>query len=157
MKRARVAVVLLLGILLVSGVACGGGVDVGGRVDTAQERAYAGDKDGIQVSIGDYMARNLGVIPITGETITIAGVECDIVDICRLVMSYTGPEGPGLLLEVPMSCADTANDNCRAGSCSCYPNAHYIWAVTAVGDVKSCCVGSDCDANNADGFQGVYP
>jgi hypothetical protein len=156
-KRARVAVALFLGILLVSGVACGEGVNVGGRVDTANERAYAGDKDSIQISIGDYMVRNLQVIPVTGETITIAGVECDIIDICRLVMSYTGPEGPGLLLKVPESCADTANDNCHDGSFSCYPNAHYIWAVTAVGDVKSCCVGSDCDANNADGFQGVYP
>ena len=159
MKKAGVAVVLLLGILLVLGFACGGGggVDVGSRIDTAHERAYTGDKDRIQISIGDYMVRNLGEIPFTDETITVAGVECDVVDICRLVMSYTGPEGPGLLLEVPESCADTVNDNCCEGSCSCYPNAHYIWAVTAVGDVKSSCVGGDCDASNEDGFQGVYP
>ncbi len=80
------------------------------------------------------------------------GVTCDIIDICALLAS----EG-GLLKDVPVSCTDTYLDNCDAGPCSCNPDAHYIWLLGPDWYVYSTCVGIECDANYADGFQGIYP
>jgi len=151
---------ILAGIVIIS---------VGGVFGTASERAYEEAKDQIQLAVGDYMTRNNGYPPITGDAILIDGINYRIIDICILQMSYNGPDGPGMPLEIPVSCVDTTDDNCDNASCmgnissdagSCDPRVHYIWAATPEGNVKSSCVGAvpdECDANNADGYQGIYP
>jgi len=111
------------------------------------------------------MTRSDGYLPITGGTIIIDGINYRIIDMCVLQMTYNGTSGAGMLLEIPVSCLDTTTDNCDSAVCgnisaeagSCNPDAHYVWAVTPEGDVKSACVGTDCDANNANGYRGIYP
>jgi prepilin-type N-terminal cleavage/methylation domain-containing protein len=148
---------ILAGIIIIS---------IGGVVSTAYDRAYEEGKDQIQVAVGDFMTRNNGYLPITGGVITIGGINYRIIDMCVLQKTYNGTSGSGMLLEIPVSCVNTTDDNCDNAACevniasyagSCSPLAHYVWAVTPGGDVKSACVGTDCDASNTDGYQGVYP
>ena len=155
-----VILAILAGIVIIS---------IGGVFGTAQERAYEAATDQIQVAVGDYMSRELGELPVTGDTVEIGTGNYSIIDMCILQMSYSGNVStPGLLLEIPVSCIDTGTDNCGATTCSfispdagdCDIESHYVWAVTAEGDVKSACVGSVpdvCDANDTNGFQGIYP
>ena len=156
-----VILAILAGIVIIS---------IGGVFGTAQERAYEGARDQIQVGVGDYMSRQLGERPLTGGNVTIDGTAYDVIDVCILQMSYNGTEGHGLLLEIPVSCQSRGGaDNCdNAATCgnisvdagTCDPDSHYIWAATEEGDVKSLCVdvvAGDCDDTTSDGFQGIYP
>jgi len=160
-----VILAILAGIVIIS---------IGGVFGTAQERAYEGARDQIQVAVGDYMSRELGGRPITGNTTTIDSVVYDIIDLCLVQMSYNGTAagtdiGPGLLLEIPVSAHQNGDDNCdgaasgfyntaEAGTCD--TDAHYVWAVTQAGDVRSECrdvTAGDCDNLASNGYQGIYP
>lgn len=158
-----VILAILAGIVIIS---------IGGVFGTAQERAYEGARDQVQVAVGDYMSRELGALPTTGGNVTLsdpAGTYA-IIDMCKLQMAYNvTPPGPGLLLEIPVSCANAVGDsnatgiNCvNMGNCpgagNCTAASHYIWVVTDAGDVMSTCVDStDCTAVDKDEFQGIYP
>ena len=160
-----VILAILAGIVIIS---------IGGVFGTAQERAYEGARDQIQVAVGDYMSRELGDLPVTGNTTTIDGTDYQVIDVCILQMTYNGTDAgtdidPGLLLEIPVSCIDDAVDNCDGVACGFYDTtesgtcdtaAHYVWAVTSAGDVRSKisdCTGIDHCTVDSDGYQGIYP
>jgi len=164
-KRGFSLIELVIVILLLTILAGIVTISIGGVVGTAYDRIYDSARDQIQVAVGDFMTRSNGYPPITGGTIIIDGINYRIIDMCILQVSYNGTSSSGMLLEIPVSCLDTTTDNCDSAACdnnlaetmTCNPHAHYIWAVTPEGNVKSACVGTDCDANNAEGYQGVYP
>jgi len=160
-----VILAILAGIVIIS---------IGGVFGTAQERAYEGARDQMQVAVGDYMSRELGDRPITGNTTQINGIAYDVIDVCLLQMSYNGTAAGtdiarGLLLSIPVSCHQNGDDNCDGAACSfydateagtCDTDAHYVWATTDDGDVRSSCMdvtAGDCDNFETDGFQGIYP
>jgi prepilin-type N-terminal cleavage/methylation domain-containing protein len=164
-----VILAILAGIVIIS---------IGGVFGTAQERAYEGARDQIQVGVGDYMSRTYGDLPVTGNTTTIDGTDYQIIDVCILQMTYNGTAagtdiGPGLLLEIPVSCAAGGNvSNCEGVACgaanhddngpegACDTDAHYVWAVTPAGDVKSTvldCTGIEDCVVATDNYQGIYP
>ena len=140
-------------------------VGVGNVFAKAGDSAYDETRHQVEMAVLDYMART-GNRPVTSDIVQIDGLNYGIIDICVLQMSYSGSDGPGILRQIPVSCADTINGNCDNASCmgnissdagGCDPRAHYIWAATLRGGVKSACVGPDCDANNEDGYQGIWP
>ena len=140
-------------------------VGVGNVFAKAGDGAYDETRHQIELAVLDYMART-GNRPVTSDIVQIDGLNYGIIDICVLQMSYNGSDGPGLLRQIPVSCVDTINDNCDNASCmgnsssdtgGCDPRAHYIWAATLKGGVKSACIGPDCDAHNEDGYQGIWP
>jgi hypothetical protein len=118
---------------------------------------YLEDREMIKVAIASYIALSWDLNPpTTGEEVTIDRGTFRVIDICPLV--DTGPMSPGVLEGVPASCADTENDNCDTGVCSCNPNGHYTWLVdTGSLEVYSTCVGEGCKARDVDGYQDVYP
>jgi hypothetical protein len=119
-------------------------------------------KDNIQNAVQYYQDKNEGGLPTVNGTVTVNGSLCHIIDICALLVS----EG-GKLSQIPDSCVSingSDNDNCDAGCGensqpwnSCTEYSHYIWVVDESGNVHSTCVGSDCNAYNTDGYQGVWP
>lgn len=117
------------------------------------ESSYDADKAGIQTALEAYMTSNNGSIPLTANSVYLsypAGTY-SILNICALI-------GEGELLdEVPASARDDSFDNCAAGTCDCNQNARYIWLVNLAGNVMSVCIGSECDMNFADGYQGIWP
>ena len=140
-------------------------IGVGNVFAKAGDGAYDETRHQIEIAVLDYMART-GNRPVTSDIVQIDGLNYGIIDICILQMSYSGSDGPGILRQIPLSCVDAINDNCDNASCmgnissdagGCDPRAHYIWAATLNGGVKSTCIGPDCDASNADGYQGIWP
>jgi prepilin-type N-terminal cleavage/methylation domain-containing protein len=151
-----VILAILAGIVIIS---------VGGVIGRGQETAYNGAKEQVEAAVTDYIARTYGFIPETGDNVTIGNVTYDIIDICPLLHTYTGSEGPGLLTEVPYSVvedaaiANTNVDNC-AGNGSA--TAHYMWLLDPNEDVESQCKNTaansgGCTVDDAIGFQDVYP
>lgn len=136
-------------------------INIGSKFGSAEKSAYETTRHEIELAVTDYIARSHGELPVIDDTVQIDGENLNIINMCALLNSYEGGEGPGILRKIPASCVDTIVDNCAGEACgditACDPNAHYIWAADDDGMVKSTCVGSGCDANDADGYQGVYP
>ena len=156
MIRASVIVLLaVIGVGIVAGVGCGETSEPGGETVTGNPEAqYNTVLPQIQNAVTAYMVETMGELPPTVGTVTVDGQTYDIFDICSLV----GEDE--LLRTLPDGCAEVSgagNDNCDMGSCECDSSAHYVWVVDDVGNVYSTCRGRICDANNADGFQGVWP
>jgi len=130
-----------------------------GTFGPSHRHLYSWDRDDVQLAVTYYMTNTSGSRPITGATMTMSEGTFDIIDICELIKEVAWWEAYGWWSpgEVPESCADSVHDNCDAGSCSCYSWAHYIWLLDNQGNVASTCVGTECNANNTDGYQGVYP
>jgi hypothetical protein len=123
---------------------------------------YKVTKEQIELEVSDYIARTYGDLPKTGAKVTMGNVTYDVIDICKLLASYKGPKGPGILKKTPVSCLDStaggdANSNCKNCAGAGSAEAHYTWLLSPKGDVASVCSGAACKANNADGFQGVWP
>ena len=140
-------------------------IGVGNVFAKAGDSAYDETRHQIELSVLDYMTRT-GNRPVTSDIVQIDGLNYGIIDICVLQGSYSGSDGPGILRQIPGSCVDAIDGNCDNASCmgnissdagGCDPHAHYIWVATLNGGVKSACVGPDCDSNNADGYQGIWP
>lgn len=98
--------------------------------------------------IEQFQAYNQGDLPVSEFTVSLEKPEGTylIIDICRLNVpqNFAAVDGEG-------------NDNCDAGTCECSANASYVWLLDSYGDVFSRCVGSGCDSNSSDGYQGVWP
>ena len=125
----------------------------GGQLDTASGYAYEAGRRGIEAAVNNYYNIE-GDFPVLDAAIAVGGQEYYIVDVCALVNHEFQ-----LLLDVPSSCAavdGAANDNCDSGNCSC-GGGHYVWLVDDYLYVHSICVGGDCDASDANGYQGVWP
>ncbi len=164
-KRGFGLIELLVVMLILSVLAGLIVIGVGNVFAKAGDSAYDETRHQIELAVLDYMART-GNRPVTSDIVQIDGLNYGIIDICILQGSYSGSDGPGILRQIPGSCVDTINGNCDNASCmgnissdagGCDPRAHYIWAATLNGGVKSACIGPDCDATNADGYQGVWP
>ena len=150
MRLARIAVEvrmkrMLIGLLLlgmvVSGVACSSSGGGSGGGSGGQSSAYNNVKDELQNAVTAYATEHQGTFP------------CDtygVIDMSALLTS-----NGGLLHQIP---AGTRQTNCAAGGASgCSDNNHYTWLLTSTGIVYSSCVGSDCNSNDASGYQGVWP
>jgi hypothetical protein len=130
-------------------------MSIGGSLTPSRESVYSHNQKSLQDAVKDYQNRNDGALPTVNGTVTVNGSLCHIIDVCALLV----PEG-GKLNQVPDTCTSingSNNDNCDAGCEGCWEYSHYIWVVDESGNVYSTCVGSDCIAYNADGYQSVYP
>jgi hypothetical protein len=119
------------------------------------ESAYNTVYDEIQNAVVVYATNSSGVFPTINGTVAISGYDFQIIDICSLLTSKGGT-----LSEVPGGVASvngSDNDNCDTGCNGCLTSNHYVWAIDSNGSVYSTCVGEDCEANGADGYQGVWP
>ena len=139
MKRMLIGL-LLLG-MVVSGVACGSSGGSSDGQSYSPNNVYNVVKDDLQNAVTAYAVEHQGVFP------------CDtygVIDMSALLTS-----NGGLLHQIP---AGTRQTNCAAGGASgCSDNNHYTWLVTSTGIVYSSCVGSDCNSNDASGYQGIWP
>ncbi len=118
-------------------------------VSDAYPKAWADWRDKLQTAVA-----SAGALPVIGDnaTVAIGSESCHIIDICKLKDAK--------LIPAPDSCVKLdgdGNDNCDGGNCSCYNDAHYVWALDSNGSVCSICIGDKCRASNADGYQGVWP
>ena len=126
-------------------------------VSDAYPKAWADWRDKLQTAVAGYQNASAGALPAIGDnaTVAIGGEKCRIIDICKLKSAK--------LIPTLDSCAkiDGANnDNCDGDNCSCYNSAHgghYVWALDSNGSVCSVCIGDNCRASDADGYQGVWP
>jgi prepilin-type N-terminal cleavage/methylation domain-containing protein len=157
-----VILAILAGIVIIS---------VGGVIGRGQSAAYDGAKEQVEAAVTDYVARTFGSYPYLNGTVTLAtpAGNYTILDLCVLLaICNVTPPGPGILKEVPVTayngtptagCTGDECNNCAGSvfSCACQSTAHYTWLLNDMGDVYSACSGADCDATDADGFQGVYP
>jgi hypothetical protein len=154
MKRMLVGL-LLLG-MVVSGVACGSSGGGSGGDSSGQSSAYNNVKDELQNAVAAYSTEHQGVFPYLDGTYSVPEcTDCHVIDIAALLTSQGG-----MLREVPAgvySAAGANNDNCDGGASGCSSNNHYIWIIDLYGNVRSTCMGSDCDSNNASGYQSVWP
>lgn len=144
-------VVVMFVVMMGSGPA--GEVGNGGQEDTARSYAYEAGRRGIESAVNNYYNID-GDLPALEATVAIGGQMYYIIDVCALVSHELG-----LLMDVPSSCAsvdDAGNDNCDGGGCAC-GGGHYVWLVDDYVYLHSICIGDDCDANDADGYQGVWP
>lgn len=122
------------------------------------EQSYDTERMIVHNMVNTYIVAHNGELPPHYGTIDILfsdkvthGV-CDIIDICSIVGYY--------LQRVPEGCygeSGEVNTNFYSGNCENPSEGHYIWLIDSSGSVYSTCVGEDCNANNEDGYQGVYP
>ena len=136
MKRMLIGL-LLLG-LVVSGVACGSsdGSSDGGSGGVAYNQVH----DDLQNAVTAYAVEHQGVFPFDTY---------GFIDMSALLTS-----NGGLLHQIPDG---TRQANCYGGASGCSDNNHYTWFLTSTGIVYSSCIGSDCNSNDASGYQGVWP
>lgn len=153
MKRLKSWRSVVLGIVLI-GLVFGGWYYASQSVRVAYPQAWADWKQKIQVAVTEYRTANNGSLPTVGSGAVIVDDEQQyIIDLCSLIESKLLPYPP----ENCISISGADNDNCDGGNCSCYNNAHYVWAVDPNGNVHSACIGDKCRANNADGYQDIWP
>lgn len=160
MKASIILMLPTAGLLLVSAVACSatGTGNVSNQVQTLISQAYTITGDEIQTAVGDYETGHNLNLPIysSGDTLLISGhKDCHIIDMNLLLMTQGG-----IMRHLPNSCyaaEGSNNDNCDGGATGCSASYHYIWAVDQNGSVCSKCIGHDCQSNDADGYQGVWP
>ena len=154
MKRTLVGL-LLLG-MVVSGVACGSSGGSSGGQSYSPNNAYNVVKDNIQNAVVAYAVEHQGVFPYLDDIYSVPEcTDCHVIDMAACLSS-----NGGMLREVPDGIYSTAganNDNCDGGANGCSSNNHYIWIISLYGNVYSKCMGSDCNSNNATGYQGVWP
>jgi hypothetical protein len=157
MKASRILMLLTAGLVLVSSIACSSafssqGQD--GQDDKAQ--AYTLTKGELTNAVAEYASRNMGDLPsLVGMYSVSACPNCNILNINALLVSQGG-----ILSTVPdglYSGAGANNDNCDGGANGCLSNYHYVWLIDSYGNVYSKCMGSDCNSNGADAYQGVWP
>jgi type II secretory pathway pseudopilin PulG len=144
--------IIMLILAILSGVVV---MAVGGVFQNADERAYETLRDQIQNVVIAYATIHETKLPPTVGTVNISGNK-SILDMCSILLPG------GMLRTAPDGCISingSNNDNCDSAiNCSgCIATSHYIWAINERGDLYSTCVGSDCKANNADGYQDVWP
>ena len=153
MKRLKSWRSVVLGIVLI-GLVFGGWYFTRQTLSDVYPKAWSDWRDKLQTAVAGYQNASSGALPAIGGNVTfnIGGEECLIIDICKLKNAKLIPQ--------PDSCVKidgTDNDNCDGGNCSCYNDAHYVWAIDSNGNVHSACIGEECRANNSDGYQGTWP
>ena len=119
--------------------------------------AYDSAREDMQLAVTDWMANasHLGLPMMANGSRLLDSPDgvFRLIDVCRLVSD-------GALPAVPAGCINVSgsdNDNCDEGNCSCHDGAHYVWLIDAAASVYSTCIGTNCTAGNADGYQGVWP
>jgi prepilin-type N-terminal cleavage/methylation domain-containing protein len=154
--RCGFTLIELLIVMLILAILAGVVVmAVGGVFQNANERAYETLRDQIQNVVIAYRAIHETELPPTVGTVNISGNK-SILDMCSILLPG------GMLRTAPDGCISITgsnNDNCDSAmiNCSgCIATSH-IWAIDFSGNVYSACVGGDCNANNADGYQDVWP
>jgi len=154
MKRLKswryvVVVIVLIGLVF------GGWYYSSQSIRVAYPQAWTDWQGKIQEAVKEYSTANNGSLPTVGNgAVIIDNEQQHIIDMCSLVGSKLLPYPPP---ENCISIPGADNDNCDGGNCPCYNNAHYVWAVDVNGSVHSVCTGDKCRANNADGYQGIWP
>lgn len=107
-------------------------------------------------AVAQYASEHMGNLPELTGTYSVSGcTNCHIVDIHACLSSQGG-----ILSHIPdgvYSVAGTNNDNCDSGASGCASSNHYVWLIDNYGNVYSKCMGSDCNSNDATGYQGVWP
>lgn len=156
--RCGFTLIELLIVMLILAILAGVVVmSVGGIFEDTKERAYEELRGQIQNAVIAYELDRPNELPPEIGMVNISGNNKRIFDICSLTLPT------GLLRTAPDGCIlinGSSNDNCDStiGNCSgCLATSHYIWAYDLEGNIYSTCVGSDCKANNADGYQGIWP
>ena len=118
--------------------------------NTPSNKDYTTVVDILNSEVTEYKAHHEDNLPVSGLNVSLedpAGTYF-IIDICEL-MNYV-PDG--------FAAVDgDGNDNCDAGDCECDASASYIWLLDSYGKVFSKCVGSKCEADDSDGYQGIWP
>jgi hypothetical protein len=145
--RSAVLVIVLIGLVF------GGWYYASQSVKVAYPQAWTDWQGKIQDAVTEYRTANNGSLPIVGSGAVIVDGEQYLIDICSLVKSNLMPYPPENSISIP----GADNDNCDGGNCSCYNNAHYVWAVDSNGSVRSACIGDKCRTHNADGYQDIWP
>ena len=140
-------------IIVLFGLVFGGWYYGSQSIHIAYPQAWTDWQGKIQDAVTEYRTANNGSLPIVGSGAVIVDGEQYIIDICRLVESDLMPYPPENSISIP----GADNDNCDGGNCSCYNNAHYVWAVDSNGSVRSACIGDKCRTSNADGYQDIWP
>lgn len=140
MKKARIATVLLMGIMLVSGLACCFG--------TTGEQDYNAARDQLETAAMAYLATN------TSTSVDDLQIGTDnTLNVCMLLGSVISG---GLLREVPDG-VRAVNCNPSGYNCNgCADSNHYEWRIDDNGNVASVCLGAGCTAAG-NGYQGVWP
>jgi hypothetical protein len=127
-----------------------------GSSESSKVAAYNSVKDDLQNAVTGYATDHQGNFPYLTGTYSISGcTNCNIVNLNALLTSQGG-----MLRQVPdgiYSATGANNDNCDGGANGCLSNNHYVWLITTTGIVYSKCMGSDCNSNDASGYQGVWP
>ena len=119
------------------------------------ETAYNGVRKELSIAVADYMGQHNNMLPVINGTVSVNGMRYPIIDICALLKSNGGELHT--MLNGCASVNGSNDDNCDSGCIGCEGNYSYIWAVDASGGVHSACVGSNCSAQNMDGYQKVWP
>ena len=155
MKRILVGL-LFLG-MIVSGVACvssSGSLDDQGEIESTS--AYNTVKDTIQNAVIGYATNHNGNFPLIYGYYSVGQcTNCQIIDIKALLYAYGG-----MLTQVPdgiYAASGVNNDNCDGGANGCSSSNHYVWLIDSYGNVYSKCMGSDCNSNDASGYQDIWP
>lgn len=126
-------------------------------IKEAYNIAYESTKSTIELAVLDYCSWHAdGVVPVLDGIYSVSGcIDCPIIDMSVLLASQGG-----IISKVPDGCyagAGINNDNCDGGAVGCSIGKHYVWILSDYTTVHSKCMGSDCDSNDADGYQGVWP
>jgi len=151
-KMKRMLVGLLLLGLVVNGVACG---ISGGSSGGSKGAAYNAVHDDLQNAVTGYATDHQGNFPYNVSGTQIFNTDCTASRPCYVInMSAILVANGGMLRQVPDG---TRQDNCYGGATGCSDLNHYTWLVNTVGYVYSKCMGSDCNSNDASGYQGVWP
>jgi hypothetical protein len=126
------------------------------EINVAVNGAYNMVQDTIQLAVSSYASDHNGNIPYLTGTYSISGcTNCNIINVNALLTSQGG-----ILSRIPngvYSAAGANNDNCDGGAPDCLIDNHYVWLIGMYGIVYSKCMGSDCNSNDASGYQGVWP
>lgn len=109
--------------------------------------SYDQSRQDIQAAVTAYQDKHDGDLPVLNRTVTVNGSSQRLIDLCAL--KYRSE----FLEQIPPGCAP---DNCAAGGCTC-TDGSYMWTVDEGGNVSSSCISLDCEAYQADGYQGVWP
>ena len=142
-------------------VGCMGGIFIGvdNQYGSSQHPPYYTIKPQIQNAVIAYIWDHDGERPPHAGTYNITTADngynlCDVIDICSLIGYANG------LRNIPDGCygeKGEAGTNFYSGECENYEEAgEYVWLMDDIGNVYSTCMGSDCEANNADGYQGAW-
>jgi hypothetical protein len=157
-KTLSLLTIVLVLMLASFGVSCSSGGSLSSSGGNQNAAAYNTVHEELQNAVTAYSTNlsHAGAYPELTGTYSISGcTDCHIANLNALLTS-----NGGMLRVVPdgtYSASGVSNDNCDGGANGCSSYSHYVWLISTYGSVYSKCMGSDCDSNDASGYQGVWP